>query len=168
MGSCFGEGTFVGVYNFICLSYKWTVANRKCQLTMPYQRYKNVICFVLIFSVWFVLRTTRARAARCEVYFYTSVMKYCQAMRPEKKKAIVGWFNGSFSVFYVISPVICRDKSDARWELFFFLFALFPFVNRLPFHLSDPIIVFLSFYIGGSAKLKDIWYSKMVEKPKIR
>ena len=53
-------------------------------------------------------------AARCEVYFYTSVMKYCQAMRPEKKKAIVGWFNGSFSVFYVISPVICRDKSDAR------------------------------------------------------
>lgn len=36
-------------------------------------------------SVCFVLRTTRA-AARCEVYFYTSVMKYCQAMRPEKKK----------------------------------------------------------------------------------
>ena len=168
MGSCFGEGTFVGVYNFICLSYKWTVANRKCQLTMPYQRYKNVICFVLIFSVCFVLRTTRARGALWSLFLYFSHEVLSSYATREKKNTIVGWFNGSFSVFYVISPVICRDKSDARWELFFFLFALFPFVNRLPFHLSDPIIVFLSFYIGGSAKLKDIWYSKMVEKPKIR
>ena len=72
MGSCFGEGIFVGVYNFICLSYKWTVANRKCQLTMPYQRYKNVICFVLIFSVWFVLRTTRARGALWSLFLYFS------------------------------------------------------------------------------------------------
>ena len=138
---------------------------RKVPVDNAISAVQNVICFVLIFSVCFVLRT-RARGALWSLFLYFK--KYCQAMRPEKKNTIVGWFNGSFSVFYVISPVICRDKSDARWELFFFLFALFPFVNRLPFHLSDPIIVFLSFCIGGSAKLKDIWYSEMVEKPKIR
>lgn len=119
-------------------------------------------------SVCFVLRTTRARGALWSLFLYFSHEVLSSYATREKKNTIVGWFNGSFSVFYVISPVICRDKSDARWELFFFLFALFPFVNRLPFHLSDPIIVFLSFCIGGSAKLKDIWYSKMVEKPKIR
>ena len=62
------------------------MANRKCQLTMPYQRYKNVICFVLIFFLFVSFCGRPEHAARCEVYFYTSVMKYCQAMRPEKKK----------------------------------------------------------------------------------
>ena len=133
-------------------------ASRQCHISGT--KMLSVLCWFFLFVSYC---GRREHAARCEVYFYTSVMKYCR-----KKNTIVGWIIGSFSVFYVISPVICRDKSDARWELFFFLFALFPFVNRLPFHLSDPIIVFLSFCIGGSAKLKDIWYSKMVENPKIR
>lgn len=127
-------------------------------------------CYLFCANFFCLIRFADDQSTRRAVKFIFilqswSTVKLCDQ---REKNTIVGWFNGSFSVFYVISPVICRDKSDARWELFFFRFALFPFVNRLPFHLSDPIIVFLSFYIGGSAKLKDIWYSKMVEKPKIR
>ena len=84
-------------------------------------------------------------------------MKYCQAMRPEKKKTPLSAGLMEVSPYFMSFPQLSVEINLTRDEsCFFFLFALFPFVNRLPFHLSDPIIVFLSFYIGGSAKLKNI------------